>query len=193
KGRRLNCLSAGSVSLTAWGERPRVSWASTSQLPFGWVCFSNGGLALQASRSARWSQLPFGWVCFSNVREKIPDAVEGTDGLNCLSAGSVSLTFYGGDGLVHPCRMSQLPFGWVCFSNQTMETLSEIQKRLNCLSAGSVSLTRCINANLGLYPMSQLPFGWVCFSNYCKGMRITFSIITSLNCLSAGSVSLTSS
>ncbi len=63
-----------------------------SQLPFGWVCFSNGlrritgDLVIGAK-----SQLPFGWVCFSNlVIRRHRDR--------------------GG-------HRSQLPFGWVCFSN----------------------------------------------------------------------------
>src|SRR5581483_8313598 len=61
----------------------------TSQLPFGWVCFSNL-LAAQIS-SARWvSQLPLGWVFFSN----------------CHSARKYAI----------PSKF-QLPFGWVCFSN----------------------------------------------------------------------------
>ncbi len=40
-----------------------------SQLPFGWVCFSNAeqGQATGGGES-RLSQLPFGWVCFSNAR-----------------------------------------------------------------------------------------------------------------------------
>ncbi len=67
---RLNCLSAGSVSLTSVSIAPYNACLKKSQLPFGWVCFSNGGAEIsswtgQASR------------------------------LNCLSAGSVSLT----DGL----------------------------------------------------------------------------------------------
>ncbi len=36
----LNCLSAGSVSLTSVLPQPRDG-AFGSQLPFGWVCFSN--------------------------------------------------------------------------------------------------------------------------------------------------------
>src|SRR5581483_5376301 len=62
--------------------------------------------------------------------------------LNCLSAGSVSLT-------------------------KNFLTESEAEACLNCLSAGSVSLTvRCslFKAAPGL-AMFQLPFGWVCFSN----------------------------
>ncbi len=37
-----------------------------SQLPFGWVCFSNviAGCFLEGEAM---SQLPFGWVCFSNM------------------------------------------------------------------------------------------------------------------------------
>ncbi len=37
---------------------------------------------------------------------------------------------------------SQLPFGWVCFSNKDMKQDNLPKRaRLNCLSAGSVSLT----------------------------------------------------
>src|SRR5581483_10954483 len=85
-------------------------------------------------------QLPFGWVCFSNTGSFRPDG-EGNYGLNCLSAGSVSLT-------ARPstrCRAkaaSQLPFGWVCFSND-----------------------RVIDDDGKVILSSQLPFGWVCFSN----------------------------
>ncbi len=38
---------------------------------------------------------------------------------------------------------SQLPFGWVCFSNSyRRRSICTAAHRLNCLSAGSVSLTR---------------------------------------------------
>ncbi len=37
-----------------------------SQLPFGWVCFSNHGFKRERMRQKNGSQLPFGWVCFSN-------------------------------------------------------------------------------------------------------------------------------
>ncbi len=42
--------------------------------------------------------------------------------------------------------MSQLPFGWVCFSNNPEESYKEesYYEGLNCLSAGSVSLTRSL-------------------------------------------------
>ncbi len=47
---RLNCLSAGSVSLTAAiGYTANVGW-NKSQLPFGWVCFSNAQAMLQEVR-----------------------------------------------------------------------------------------------------------------------------------------------
>ncbi len=87
----LNCLSAGSVSLTARGRR--------------------GGM----ERAGR---------------------------LNCLSAGSVSLTPHGGE-IPKRNALSQLPFGWVCFSNDhsALAAVTPSSARLNCLSAGSVSLT----------------------------------------------------
>src|SRR5581483_3660759 len=67
----LNCLSAGSVSLTAakLGFSPRRE--RKSQLPFGWVCFSNRDFAAAAHALARRSQLPFGWVCFSNASRRV--------------------------------------------------------------------------------------------------------------------------
>ncbi len=40
-----------------------------SQLPFGWVCFSNNaikGKGMPGPAQLK-SQLPFGWVCFSNA------------------------------------------------------------------------------------------------------------------------------
>ncbi len=62
--------------------------------------------------------------------------------------------------------MSQLPFGWVCFSNPSGEEQIHFPTpSLNCLSAGSVSLTAAVRQ---------------------YGMEIA-----GLNCLSAGSVSLT--
>src|SRR5581483_626861 len=87
------------------------------------------------------SQLPFGWVCFSNERggEKMKRDV---GRLNCLSAGSVSLT------------------------KEKSLIKAERHARLNCLSAGSVSLTAVeVIATGGYTKSSQLPFGWVCFSN----------------------------
>ncbi len=39
------------------------------------------------------SQLPFGWVCFSNAPQTHTARVWAISRLNCLSAGSVSLTF----------------------------------------------------------------------------------------------------
>src|SRR5579884_4404955 len=63
-----------------------------SQLPFGWVCFSNHTNARNIPARNRLSQLPFGWVCFSNGR------------LFSKLAGEAD-------------SRSQLPFGWVCFSN----------------------------------------------------------------------------
>ncbi len=90
--RGLNCLSAGSVSLTI-REISDLGFRPVSQLPFGWVCFSNS--ERHARRSAR------------AVRR-----------LNCLSAGSVSLTkIRAHRRRVRSNLKSQLPFGWVCFSN----------------------------------------------------------------------------
>ncbi len=40
----------------------------------------------------QWSQLPFGWVCFSNMVNLARKYRAEGGGLNCLSAGSVSLT-----------------------------------------------------------------------------------------------------
>ncbi len=39
---------------------------SASQLPFGWVCFSNSDCTVRLADESAESQLPFGWVCFSN-------------------------------------------------------------------------------------------------------------------------------
>src|SRR5581483_10213318 len=87
--------------------------------------------------------------------------------LNCLSAGSVSLTFRTVPACQPlPCGPSQLPFGWVCFSNESYEESYEECPSLNCLSAGSVSLTP-------------------------RGKSASMRLLFSLNCLSAGSVSLT--
>ncbi len=48
-----------------------------SQLPFGWVCFSNPGpIPEDAEIETSPSQLPFGWVCFSNGCP----SVQGMDG-----------------------------------------------------------------------------------------------------------------
>ncbi len=68
------------------------------------------------------SQLPFGWVCFSNTKTGAGPAVfRAPGGLNCLSAGSVSLTaILDALGIVRE-MMSQLPFGWVCFSNEELK------------------------------------------------------------------------
>ncbi len=90
-----------------------------SQLPFGWVCFSNGTRSAASRRRLPVSRLPFGWVCFSNARP---------------SADSFLLDFL---------QTSQLPFGWVCFSNPPPTPVLPVPNvpGLNCLSAGSVSLT----------------------------------------------------
>ncbi len=61
--------------------------------------------------------------------------------LNCLSAGSVSLT------------------------RDALRRVKDQLAGLNCLSAGSVSLTTTATEENLLERMSQLPFGWVCFSN----------------------------
>ncbi len=88
--------------------------------------------------------------------------------LNCLSAGSVSLTATGGESRLIPIRASQLPFGWVCFSNgDDGGGGRQALVRLNCLSAGSVSLT------------------------VAAAGQATGGESRRLNCLSAGSVSLT--
>ncbi len=50
---------------------PAANW---SQLPFGWVCFSNGCELAGGWIETAESQLPFGWVCFSNHRRNSPDA-----------------------------------------------------------------------------------------------------------------------
>ncbi len=70
-----------------------------SQLPFGWVCFSNRCNEVTEAVIDR-SQLPFGWVCFSNTSQTLSQAVA-SGCLNCLSAGSVSLT---ADDLVEIAR-----------------------------------------------------------------------------------------
>ncbi len=89
-----------------------------SQLPFGWVCFSNDRSRLRSIERSMASQLPFGWVCFSNFASGLEKCDRPFRRLNCLSAGSVSLT---------PVSPGSQP-GWIV-------------SRLNCLSAGSVSLT----------------------------------------------------
>src|SRR5581483_12007913 len=114
--RCLNCLSAGSVSLTAGMVELARKCRAKSQLPFGWVCFSNPGpIPEDAEIETSPSQLPFGWVCFSNVVLRREKNVAGAR-LNCLSAGSVSLTWIS-RSRVDTSAPSQLPFGWVCFSN----------------------------------------------------------------------------
>src|SRR5579884_1975873 len=62
-----------------------------SQLPFGWVCFSNHQEEKECPMCETMSQLPFGWVCFSNKAKAI--------------------------WFSRHKPTSQLPFGWVCFSN----------------------------------------------------------------------------
>ncbi len=141
-----------------------------SQLPFGWVCFSNRHDSVRVGAiPCLPSKLPFGWVCFYNKPRQARAACTSCSlnclsagsvsltryltprtsfcghcwGLNCLSAGSVSLTRYKRAGLLAAVWASQLPFGWVCFSNTILfgpPDLAALRK-------------------------SQLPFGWVCFSN----------------------------
>ncbi len=42
-----------------------------SQLPFGWVCFSNRVRDGHTVPRLLVSQLPFGWVCFSNLQREV--------------------------------------------------------------------------------------------------------------------------
>ncbi len=90
----------------------------SSQLPFGWVCFSNRRRAGKAPRCGSKSQLPFGWVCFSNCLAGSKEVGQKNMSLNCLSAGSVSLT-----------------------AAERRKLRRAGRTGLNCLSAGSVSLT----------------------------------------------------
>ncbi len=94
--------------------------------------------------------MPFGWVCFSNDKLFKDIKQMSRERLNCLSAGSVSLTFVAQDTFDTFCGASQLPFGWVCFSNPF--------SRKSLYVPDSVS--------------SQLPFGWVCFSNLARGEAV---------------------
>src|SRR5579885_2162306 len=121
----LNCLSAGSVSLTRIEIAGRRGRLIVSQLPFGWVCFSNRQNTRLALAIRFLSQLPFGWVCFSNEWNFADKRKDAWGCLNCLSAGSVSLT------------------------NQGMQMQGNNGRRLNCLSAGSVSLTAAVAAKKG--------------------------------------------
>src|SRR5579884_3442401 len=90
-GWRLNCLSAGSVSLTSTKTAEKNNAAPRLN------CLSAGSVSLTSLSPG--------------------DADVPANRLNCLSAGSVSLT------LRRCCKkfgigtQSQLPFGWVCFSN----------------------------------------------------------------------------
>ncbi len=114
----LNCLSAGSVSLTRQDMIKIRLTEGMSQLPFGWVCFSNMGGALDALGAI---------VC-----------------LNCLSAGSVSLTY--GTAYVYPgCELGLncLSAGSVSLTRTEYRMPQARHLCLNCLSAGSVSLTKC--------------------------------------------------
>ncbi len=128
------------------------------------------------------SQLPFGWVCFSNAAERFAPHHRRSGGLNCLSAGSVSLTCELAGNIETAEVMSQLPFGWVCFSNGTVTVYpGSVLAGLNCLSAGSVSLTWRLNNEWGLLlKTSQLPFGWVCFSNILDGASLTVPALVSI-------------
>ncbi len=114
----LNCLSAGSVSLTRIEIAGRRGRLIVSQLPFGWVCFSNRQNTRLALAIRFLSQLPFGWVCFSNEWNFADKRKDAWGCLNCLSAGSVSLTVR---DVAHEWQErvpSQLPFSWVCFSDK---------------------------------------------------------------------------
>ncbi len=113
----LNCLSAGSVSLTRYTDQDAGFCPSVSQLPFGWVCFSN-------SVTDEWTGtgkiglncLSAGSVSLTSVLGTEDQPSLGTR-LNCLSAGSVSLTLASCLRGCTAAKRSQLPFGWVCFSN----------------------------------------------------------------------------
>ncbi len=88
-----------------------------SQLPFGWVCFSNapaqrGG---EPTPVRRLNCLSAGSVSLTYLYRGSRSAGQ-ADRLNCLSAGSVSLTWIS-RSRVDTSAPSQLPFGWVCFSN----------------------------------------------------------------------------
>src|SRR5581483_9136820 len=73
--------------------------------------------------------------------------------------------------------LSQLPFGWVCFSNPAKQGKRGTTSTLwSQLPFGWV----CFSNNTGMQkqgkvrrpPGSQLPFGWVCFSNSdCSGFE----------------------
>ncbi len=119
---RLNCLSAGSVSLTGAPFCALIAGLIGSQLPFGWVCFSN---SLSCSPGLRWANLGLNCLSAGSVSLTTCSLSRHTSvypRLNCLSAGSVSLTY-----LIRPLRYekrlrSQLPFGWVCFSNFSVKS-----------------------------------------------------------------------
>ncbi len=115
-----------------------------SQLPFGWVCFSNPGPANLSTGPARRSQLPFGWVCFSNETVLFGPPDLSALSLNCLSAGSVSLTLLRRQQPAHQAAkgLNCLSAGSVSLTRITLgRTRSPKRSCLNCLSAGSVSLT----------------------------------------------------
>ncbi len=190
-----------------------------SQLPFGWVCFSNGEWIAYGVEYKAESQLPFGWVCFSNAgnltyagritvrlnclsagsvsltRFSFRSPSSSRLRLNCLSAGSVSLTAHASRRLMAQLDWSQLPFGWVCFSNSAVTLYHFIAKLARSqLPFGWVCFSNVLSAIHRLFETlrpSQLPFGWVCFSNVDprEDWRDEWKC---LNCLSAGSVSLTS-
>ncbi len=138
----LNCLSGGSVSLTFAGEF-FSQFEGESQLPFGWVCFSNvqeGGVArcglglclncLSAGSVSLTCMILNDW---RNIRSR----------LNCLSAGSVSLTFLD-ENLTFTVwigRLNCLSAGSVSLTGQEVDAPHRKSCGLNCLSAGSVSLT----------------------------------------------------
>src|SRR5581483_11033291 len=84
----------------------------------------------------------FGWVCFSNPHFLFSPTFAPPTGLNCLSAGSVSLTSM----FLHCLETVQ---GLNCLSAGSVSLTKGERARqadgwvhsLNCLSAGSVSLT----------------------------------------------------
>src|SRR5579884_44020 len=187
-----------------------------SQLPFGWVCFSNVHRRCTRRCNRCQSQLPFGWVCFSNS-DKEHQVQNIQHRLNCLSAGSVSLTRASNARKSVSCGcLKCLSAGSVSLTRHE-KTSVEDSGGLNCLSAGSVSLTITkATSDDDVTGRSQLPFGWVCFSNTrptkkrlagCYLSQLPFGWVcfsnptieadaaigsVRLNCLSAGSVSLTS-
>src|SRR5581483_9381254 len=93
----------------------------SSQLPFGWVCFSNRlGSRGYTYECNRLNCLSAGSVSLTAITARTRRGCALTRRLNCLSAGSVSLTGYR-SAVRRLQGESQLPFGWVCFSNNDPE------------------------------------------------------------------------